>query len=72
MFTTVYVTVTVPEFMPVTTPEVSIVAIEILLEDHVPPATDGVTEIVAPIHKLAELVRDTPVGTGFTVTDLVT
>jgi hypothetical protein len=70
--TTEYVTVTVPEDIPETTPDVSIVATEILLTDHVPPETDGVTVVFEPTHKLDELVRDTPVGTGFTVTDLVT
>jgi hypothetical protein len=47
---TIYVMISLPTEIAVTTPEVLTVATAGLLDDHVPPATVSVSELVLPAH----------------------
>ena len=66
---TVYEIVAVPTALPEATPEEgSILAIEGLLDDHVPPLTVEETVVVPPVHRLDEALSDPAIGRAFTVT----
>jgi hypothetical protein len=70
-FVTLYVIVVVPAATPVITPEASMVAAAVLLEDQVPPVVASFNVVVEPIHTELLPVMAATVSSVFTVTDTV-
>ena len=66
-FVTLYIIVSMPDTLPVTTPEKETVAF-VLLTNQVPPETTSVSETLLPVQTVDGPVMEPAEGKGFTLT----